>query len=95
MEQYLEAIWREDRAHDLATALAHAIVFASATYFYDKKIFQLKDTNERLDGFGVQEMINLGAQNIRRSFDSRYRILNGTRCQIRGSSYIDFENLSM
>ncbi len=38
-----------------ATALVSAIAFAFAMYFYIRKFFQLKDTNEKAGGFGIRD----------------------------------------
>ena len=74
-----------------ATALVSAIAFAFAMYFYIRKFFQLKDTNEKLEDLASRDELT-GAYHTEKFYSEVNRILERKTDARFAVLYIDFEN---
>lgn len=74
-----------------ATALVSAIAFAFAMYFYIRKFFQLKDTNEKLEDLAARDELT-GAYHTEKFYSEVNRILERKNDARFAVLYIDFEN---
>ena len=74
-----------------ATALVSAIAFAFAMYFYIRKFFQLKDTNEKLEDLASRDELT-GADHTEKFYSEVNRILERKTDARFAVLYIDFEN---
>lgn len=74
-----------------ATALVSAIAFAFAMYFYIRKFFQLKDTNEKLEDLACRDELT-GAYHTEKFYSEVNRILERKTDARFAVLYIDFEN---
>lgn len=74
-----------------ATALVSAIAFAIAMYFYIRKFFQLKDTNEKLEDLASRDELT-GAYYTEKFYSEVNRILERKTDARFAVLYIDFEN---
>ena len=91
IEQYSMEMAEKTAGMVSVTALVSAIAFAAAVYFYIRKFFQLKVTNERLEGLAYRDELT-GAYHMERFYEEVNRIMAQNPDERFAVLYVDFEN---
>ncbi|SFH76548.1 diguanylate cyclase/phosphodiesterase [Lachnospiraceae bacterium NLAE-zl-G231] len=91
IEQYSMEMAEKTAGMVSVTALVSAAAFAAAVYFYIRKFFQLKVTNERLEGLAYRDELT-GAYHMERFYEEANRIMAQNPDEKFAVLYVDFEN---
>lgn len=91
IEQYSREMAEKTAGMVSVTALVSAAAFAAAVYFYIRKFFQLKVTNERLEGLAYRDELT-GAYHMERFYEEVNRIMAQNPNEKFAVLYVDFEN---